>query len=386
MMRVLNVTGGISTNASKQTARRLKYYFSNCDITCGIFDSYNASFEKVAKENNIETTYFGPSITSRLEAISLLPGIGYPNGAGHALTNYGIYDLIHVYGGPLFHGPIGAMHAATSRCPLIIRFNGYVPLPDNQPKRFIVRSVVERMLASDGVVFNSKAQRRDILETYDVRDAPHMRVIPPGVDQTKFESVPDTTELAHRADIDDSEIIIGSVITPRPVKRLDRAFEVIKTLSKSYDVTYVVLGDSDYINEYRQLAAKEGIDEYVYWGGYVEQEKLSAWYSLFDVTILTSEWESFGMSLTESYLCETPCVAFDVGGMSDQIVDKETGYLVDPYDIDSFVTALEHLVTDPEQATEFGIQGRDYVQERFTLKRVSNQYSDLISSVTASDR
>jgi len=38
------------------------------------------------------------------------------------------------------------------------------------------------------------------------------------------------------------------------------------------------------------------------------------------------------MSLTESYLCETPCVAFDVGGMSDQIVNGETGYLVEPYD------------------------------------------------------
>jgi len=77
------------------------------------------------------------------------------------------------------------------------------------------------------------------------------------------------------------------------------------------------------------------------------------------------------MSLTESYLCETPCVAFDVGGMSDQIVNGETGYLVEPYDTNSFVTALERLVTDPEQRAEFGIRGREYVQKRFTLERVS---------------
>jgi|AntRauMinimDraft_2_1070382.scaffolds.fasta_scaffold00467_1 glycosyltransferase involved in cell wall biosynthesis len=385
-MRVLNVTGGISSNAGEQTAHRLKHYFPNCDITCGIFESSNPSFEKFAAERDIDTVFFGPSITDRFEKISLLPGIGYPRAAGHALMDLGEYDLIHVYGGPLFHGPVGAMYAATSRCSMITRFNGYVPLPDTQPKRSIVKTVVRWMLTSDGIVFNSNAQKQDIIDTYDVCDASNMRVIPPGVNQTKFGPVGDTTKLSNKVNVDDSTTVIGSVITPRPVKRLDRAFDIIGTLSESYDVTYVILGGSSHLREYRQLAAEKGVDKHIYWGGYIEQDELATWYSLFDMTILTSEWESFGMSLTESYLCETPCVAFDVGGMSDQIVNGETGYLVEPYDTNSFVTALERLVTDPEQRAEFGIRGREYVQKRFTLERVSSQYSDLISSVTSDNR
>jgi len=113
---------------------------------------------------------------------------------------------------------------------MITRFNGYVPLPDTQPKRSIVKTVVRWMLTSDGIVFNSNAQKQDIIDTYDVCDASNMRVIPPGVNQTKFGPVGDTTKLSNKVNVDDSTTVIGSVITPRPVKRLDRAFDIIGTL------------------------------------------------------------------------------------------------------------------------------------------------------------
>lgn len=381
-MRVLNVIGGISTNAGAQTAIRLERYFSGYDLTCGIFESSNPSFDQIADKRGIDTVFFGPSATSRVESISLLPGAGYPKAALHAVRNYSTYDLVHVYGGPLFHGPVGVIIAATSRCPLITRFNGYVPLPDGDPKRTLVRTIIRSLLRSSGVVFNSQAQKDDILNTYDVEDSENLRVIPPGVEQQWFKPVAETDDIANAVGIDTNSTVIGSVLTPRPVKRLDKAFDVVATLAQYNDVTYVVLGDSDNLDEYKQLAVEKGVDDHVYWGGHVDQSELAAWYSLFDVTILTSEWESFGMSLTESYLCETPCVAFDVGGMSDQIVDTKTGFLIEPYDTDEFATAVENLMTNDTLKSEFGARGKEYVAQRFTLKSVTSQYRDLITTVT----
>ena len=381
-MRVLNVTGGVSTNASAQTAQRLEHYFAGHNITCGIFESSNPKFQKIAEEKGIETTFFGPSVTDRFSSISLLPGIGYPKAALHACREISSYDLVHVYGGPLFHGPVGTMIAMTSRCPLITRFNGYIPLPESEPKRTIVRTITRGLLRSSGVVFNSYAQKNDILDTYDTNDTENVRVISPGVDKEKFNPVTEINQSKIPKEVASSTTVIGSVLTPRPVKRLDRAFDIIDNLAESHDLTYAILGDGENIDRYQNLAAEKGISDYVYWAGHVDQSELASWYSLFDATILTSEWESFGMSITESYLCETPCVAFDVGGMSDQIIDGNTGYLVDPYNTDAFTAALNKLITDEELSVRFGKKGRKYVQERFTLESVSEQYRSLLESLT----
>lgn len=380
-MRVLNLSGGISRNAASQTARRIDSYFSGCDITCGIFESENSEFDRLVADRGITTEYFGANVTDRFEEISLLPGVGYPHALAHALRARGEYDLVHVYGGPLFHGPIGEAFSAINNCPLITRFNGYVPLPDQSVKRTVVEKTVTRLLDSPAVVFNSHAQKDDILSTYDVLDSEKMWVIPPGIDESWYEPQQSTTHLRNELGLDSSTKIVGSVITPRPVKRLDRAFEIIGKVAKSTDVKYVILGDSTYLSTYKEKAREMGVDNSVHWAGHQDQEALKTWYSLFDATILTSEWESFGMSLTESYLCETPCVAFDVGGMSDQIVDGETGYLIEPYDTGAFTDALVNILSNDEQAAEFGASGRKYVRDRFTLESVSGQYRDLISTL-----
>ena len=378
-MRVLNVTGGISTNAVEQTLRRLDRYFKDYDLTCGIFESRNPEFDQGAATRNIDTRYYGSNVTDRFKSVSLLPGEGYPRAAAHAIRGRGSFDLIHVYGGPLFHGPVGMMHAVASNAPLITRFNGYVPLPETKTKRIIVKTIMRRLLNSSRVVFNSRAQRDDIIETYGGGD--HVNVIPPGVDSRFYKQVSDTSDLAAELGISDGTHVIGSVMTPRPVKGLDNAFDVLAALREQTDVTYIIVGDSDYVSQYRDMAREKGVADAVYWAGYRRQEDLAEWYSLFDVTILTSEWESFGMSLTESYLCETPCIAFDVGGMSDQIVNESTGYLVEPYDTAAFAEMVGALLTDPQKRATFGERGRGYVAERFTLDRASALYGDMISSL-----
>lgn len=380
-MRVLNVTGGISANSMEQTARRLNHYFSGCEITCGIFDTRNPAFERIAADYEIETKFFGPNVTDRFESLSLLPGIGYPRAAGDAFRNVGTFDLIHIYGGPLFHGPIGALYASLSGCPLISRFNGYEPLPESPLKRAVVQTIITSLLENTHVVFNSHAQKSDTLGTYGVKDGDHINVIAPGVDTQYFEPVNNTDEQVAALDIDSGTAIIGSVITPRPVKRLDRAFEIISKVAEHRDIVYVIVGDSNRLSEYKKLAENKDVADLIYWAGHKKQTALAKWYSLFDVTILTSEWESFGMSITESYLCGTPCVAFDVGGMSDQIVDGETGRLVDPYNLDEFAAAIETLLTDEEQTESFSNQGMEYVRNRYTLNTVSEKYRELIESV-----
>lgn len=71
-----------------------------------------------------------------------------------------------------------------------------------------------------------------------------------------------------------------------------------------------------------------------------DQQELAAYYSIADVTLLTSERETFSMVTAESLCCGTPVVGFKAGG-PESICTKGYSYFVDYGDIDAlFFIAL----------------------------------------------
>ena len=71
---------------------------------------------------------------------------------------------------------------------------------------------------------------------------------------------------------------------------------------------------------------------------------LASIYSLCDIFVNPSLIESFGLTCLESIFCGVPVVAFDVGGTSDIVVHKETGYLASPYKAEELAHGIEWCV------------------------------------------
>ncbi len=76
--------------------------------------------------------------------------------------------------------------------------------------------------------------------------------------------------------------------------------------------------------------------------------------------------EGFGLTVVEAMWKARPVVASAVGGICDQVVDGETGFLVeDATDLDAFGTAVGRLLSDPEMAAQFGKAGQRRSRELF---------------------
>ena len=67
--------------------------------------------------------------------------------------------------------------------------------------------------------------------------------------------------------------------------------------------------------------------------------------SLADVMVSASVEESFGMNLLEAMATGTPCVAPDLGGMRDIVVDDCTGFTYAPGNLDDLTSKLSKLLT-----------------------------------------
>lgn len=97
----------------------------------------------------------------------------------------------------------------------------------------------------------------------------------------------------------------------------------------------------------------------------------------FDVFVLPSLWEPFGLVIAEAMACGKPVIATHVGGIPEIIEDGVTGILVPPADVDRLADALVALLRDTDRRVAMGGAGRQRFLEHFDARIMSKRYEAL---------
>ena len=96
------------------------------------------------------------------------------------------------------------------------------------------------------------------------------------------------------------------------------------------------------------------------------------------VIIQKSIREGFGLTVAEAQWKETPIVASNVGGIPDQVLDNETGFLVDPDDISGCAERIITLLKDEKLARKMGKKAKEYIKKNFLITRHLDDYLSLL--------
>ena len=101
-----------------------------------------------------------------------------------------------------------------------------------------------------------------------------------------------------------------------------------------------------------------------------------------DVVVQKSLAEGFGLTVAEAMWKRRPVVASRVGGIQDQIVDGESGVMIDPpTDLRAFGAALTGLLADDERARKMGEAAHDRVRGHFLPVHHFEAESDLVAGL-----
>lgn len=101
-----------------------------------------------------------------------------------------------------------------------------------------------------------------------------------------------------------------------------------------------------------------------------------------DIVVQKSLAEGFGLTVAEAMWKSRPVVATKRGGIQDQIVDGNSGILLDdPLDLETMGDALGQLLGDPTYRAELGEAARRRVEDHFLGTRSLIQYAQLLGEL-----
>jgi trehalose synthase len=100
------------------------------------------------------------------------------------------------------------------------------------------------------------------------------------------------------------------------------------------------------------------------------------------VVVQKSLAEGFGLTVSEAMWKARAVVASRIGGIQDQIVDGQTGLLLDdPRDLRSYGAEVDSLLDDGDRATRLGQAAMERVRAEFLGPRHLIQYFELVSKL-----
>ncbi|HLZ70607.1 MAG TPA: glycosyltransferase [Dehalococcoidia bacterium] len=230
---------------------------------------------------------------------------------------------------------------------------------------------VERIAGEHAIVRSADrivcatAHERSLLRDLYHAQADALETIPCGVDVSLFYPRTAAEQASARAQLglDSSERVLLYAGRVEPLKGLDVAIDALATLEQPRPLLLIVGGDGHAAGEIRRLRARgeaAGVADRLRFAGSVPQAELPAIYSLADVCVVPSFYESFGMAALEAQACGTPVVASRVGGLPSAVRDGVTGFLVPWRCPQPFAEQIDLLLRNEALRRRFGESAHEW--------------------------
>ena len=163
--------------------------------------------------------------------------------------------------------------------------------------------------------------------------------------------------------------ILGMVCRLVQQKGIPYALEATRRIQADFPNAHLVIaGDGELAAELRRLAAAIGIDDRVHWLGW--RHDAADLMAAFDVLLVPSLWEGFGLVLLEAMSRRVPVIASRVSAIPEVVVHGETGILIEPRDVDALAKAMTRLLQDRALRKHMGLLGAARLEEHFSSARM----------------
>ena len=153
----------------------------------------------------------------------------------------------------------------------------------------------------------------------------------------------------------------------------------IKEIQNS-NVKFLIAGDGSYMEKLKNDLSKEIALGKVILVGRTNNVRNILFAS--DIFVFPSLHENLSNALLEACAAALPCVATNVGGNPEIILDGKTGLLIEPNDTQALVTALGTFINSAHLRNEFGTAAKrrvdDWFGQKYIFEKIGEVYEFLL--------
>lgn len=291
-------------------------------------------------------------------------------------------DLVHIAFCWTSYGASLLWLAHRCRLPAVISVHNAFPATTINP--WHARLYRQAFSAVRGVYAVSPSAMAHFMAVFSAYLPPSARlcVIPNSVDTARFVPSQARRDQARNCwRLPPDALVLGSVARLSPQKRPEALVELFRALRNRYDKLYLVLAGSGPL-EYalRQKVELLGLTPYVVFTGQVAavEEILPA----FDLHLLLSRNEGFGIATIEAMACGVPAIGTDVPGTADILRNSRGGALVPLHQPRVATDIVAALLDDPVRRAAMALHARAEVEAGYTValmeQRVRAFYAGLL--------
>lgn len=175
--------------------------------------------------------------------------------------------------------------------------------------------------------------------------------------------------------LETKDFIVGNVANYTPAKGwdnfLDIAFEILKNHSEK-KIVFLCVGAivENHKHYYRKIinrVEKENLhDNFIFTGFRKDAYQIM---QTFDLLLMPSKKEGTPLTILEAFMADTPVVSSNCGGIQEQIISGNNGYLCNPDNVSCFVEKSLKILNNKKIAKQFKKEGKRRLNELFTIEK-----------------
>jgi len=257
------------------------------------------------------------------------------------------------------------MAARLAKLPVIARRANDQPL-EGPWRRFFYQRVATHVVA------NSEATRRTLLDSAPALRRRGIEVIRNGIDVDTFASA-----LPAALGLPGDAIVFGFVGRFDERKGVHELLDAWPAVAAAVPAAHLVLVGRGGL----EAAAHErlGGDARVHFTGY--RADVAALLRAFDVLVMPSHWEGFGLVAAEAMAAGVPVIAGDASSLRELVRDGVNGRLVPIRDAAALARAMTQLGTDAVLRARMGGEGEEIARREFHADIMLDRWEGLLARV-----
>lgn len=232
---------------------------------------------------------------------------------------------------------------------------------------------------SDAVITCSASMQDEVTELFGPKLA-QTHVIRNGIDVTQWVFEPRRTP-------DGSPPVLLFVGRLEYEKGVHDAIAALPKIRRAYPGTILAIaGDGTQQDWLVEEARKHKVVKSVRFLGTLDHTGVLDWLHRSDAIVLPSHYEPFGIVALEAAAAGTPLVTSNVGGLSEAVIDNETGLCFAPHDVAGLAAAVKRTLDDPAAAAQRAVAARDRLSADFDWSSVAEETAQVYLAAKRRER